>query len=191
MGFGEHRQNVHAEPRHRRDLTTAILILVALRQQRPRPMSTYELGLWIADDRDPPRPLSVIMKTLADDRYITRVADAGKRAGLWQITDRGLSSLEQRAASAAFAEAWLARHPNLSSDEIGVLICLLEHGDQTPGRLSEACSLLLSPVRTAVKKLVLRGMIQRTRRLATGYTLTLRGRATASRARDSRMPQAA
>src|SRR3546814_7703894 len=76
----------------RERISTAILVLVILRQNSPRAMSTYELGLWISDNQNPPRPLSVIIKTLASDGYILRSASAGKRAGLWTITPRGSSS---------------------------------------------------------------------------------------------------
>src|SRR3546814_9295171 len=54
----------------RERISTAILVLVILRQNSPRAMSTYELGLWISDNQNPPRPLSVIIKTLASDGYI-------------------------------------------------------------------------------------------------------------------------
>src|SRR3546814_8706504 len=60
----------------RERISTAILVLVILRQNSPRAMSTYELGLWISDNQNPPRPLSVIIKTLASDGYILRSASA-------------------------------------------------------------------------------------------------------------------
>src|SRR3546814_5733756 len=74
-------------------------------------MSTYELGLWISDNQNPPRPLSVIIKTLASDGYILRSASAGKRAGLWTITPRGSSSLCSRPEKCADATAWLNENP--------------------------------------------------------------------------------
>src|SRR3546814_16889040 len=73
----------------RERISTAILVLVILRQNSPRAMSTYELGLWISDNQNPPRPLSGIIKTLPSAGYILRSASAGKRAGYWTLPHPG------------------------------------------------------------------------------------------------------
>lgn len=165
----------------RAGLTTALLVLVVLQENFPKPMTTYELGLRVEDDKVPPRPISVIVKTLATDGYIARVADAGKRAALWCITERGANSLIQRGALRTAAEAWLARNPNYSDDEAAVLNALLGAENLTPNQMAECCGRSLSPMRTAVKKLALRGLIDRTDVIFTGYELTVHGRAAAQK----------
>jgi hypothetical protein len=141
-------------------------------------MSTYELGLWVRDGKG--RPLSVVVKTLAEDGYIVRQADAGKRAGLWCITQRGTDSLSNREEQWTAGDAWLAANPLYSLDEMNVLALLLVHGAQTPNQLAERLRLPLSPVRTAVKRLRLRLMIERPRNIFTGYCLTPAGQAVAN-----------
>src|SRR3546814_15526648 len=107
-------------------------------------MSTYELGLWISDNQNPPRPLSVIIKTLASDGYILRSASAGKRAGLWTITPRGSSSLCSRPEKCADATAWLNEHPCYSAHEYAVINSIFVRGNQSPKQLSDSCDLLIS-----------------------------------------------
>lgn len=162
-----------------RAVSTALLVLVTLKNRAPDPMSTYELGLWIIDNKIPPRPLSKIMKTLADDGYIVRTASAGKRAGLWAITERGLLSLQQRPKACQQAEEWLRANPNYSAQETAVLMSLLNNGSQSIGSLVETCSLLLSPVRTALKRLSLRKLAHKTVDVVTTYMLTPDGQNTA------------
>lgn len=170
-----HRIN-QREAEGRGGLTTALLVLCLLQRHAPRPLSTYEIGLWIRDNRDNPRPVSVIVKTLADDGYIIKQAESGKRAGLWAITDRGCASLVQRHALRVLGDEWLDQNPNLSIDEIAVLISLAAEPEQTPVRLCETVNKTISPVRTAIKRLLLRRLIARTENLFTGFALTSYGR---------------
>ena len=158
-----------------REASTLLLILVLLKRNHPRAMSTYEIGLAITDDKEPPRPLSILVKTLTKDEYVKRAGLIGKRAGEWRITDRGLLSLERRAEEAERASEWLDRNPNLSRDERCVMKALLEEGSQPPSRLAARCGMMQSPIRTALKKLDIRGLVRRTGPLKTLYVLTREG----------------
>lgn len=163
-----------------RDITTALLLLVALRRAHPRSLSTYQLGLAVVDDKDPPRPLSVLIKSLAKDRYIEKAADAGKRTGYWRISDHGLISLRRRAEAAAAAERWLETNPNYTEAERAVLESLSRHGPQAASRLSTTSGMLHSPVRTALKRLCLREVVRAPKPPATEYALTKLGAAEAA-----------
>ena len=156
----------------RNRITTAILVLVLLRQNCPRAMTTYELGLWISDNQCPPRPLSVIIKTLASDGYIVRAAAAGKRAGLWTITSRGQESLAAREEKSAAAAAWLIENPSYASEEFAVINSIFARGNQSPKQLADSCGMSISPVRTALKKLMLRGLVLKPGNPMDGYCLT-------------------
>lgn len=152
------------------------LILVLLRNSLPTPLSTYEIGLAIVDDKEPPRPMSVLIKTLKKDKYVRRTSLIGKRAGLWTITDLGIASLDRRPIATAAAQAWLQDHHNHGHDEIVVLRCLLEKGPLAASRLATVCGLLHSPVRTALKKLQIRGFVTHNRHPSSEYDLTREGR---------------
>lgn len=183
MGNGNSNSAANGKSFARDRITTAILVLVLLDQNHPNPMTTYELGLWITDNQTPPRPLSIIIKTLASDGYIARAAFAGKRAALWIITERGASSLSTRPAKRDAAIAWLNENPGYSRDEIAVMNNLLFGGNQSPTLLSENCSLPISPIRTALKKLILRKMVSKPRNPVDGYALTSHGRSLAGKMR--------
>lgn len=156
-----------------------LLILVLLHRNHPRPMSTYEIGLAITDDKEPPRPLSVLVKTLSKDKYIRRAALIGKRAGEWCITERGMLSLERRAEEARIAGEWLDANPNYSPDEQAVLSSLLISGPQSPSRLAVACGMMHSPIRTAIKRLELRDLVRDEGVEGPIYQLTSAGRESA------------
>jgi predicted transcriptional regulator len=159
-----------------RSISTMHLILVLLRDNLPRPLSTYEIGLAIVDDKEPPRPMSVLIKTLKKDKYVRRTSLLGKRAGLWTITDLGIASLERRPVATAVAQAWLRDHHNHGHDEIVVLRCLIEKGPLAASRLATICGLLHSPVRTALKKLQIRGFVMHRGSPSSEYDLTDEGR---------------
>jgi DNA-binding PadR family transcriptional regulator len=184
MGTGEDRISPAAADGTIREASTTLLVLVALKSCHPRPMSTYELGLAITDDKHPPRPLSVLIKTLKKDKYIERASLAGKRAGYWRITERGLDSLRRRPASAAEAAAWLVEHPNYTIPEQAVLRSLRTLGPQPASRLAASCGMLHSPIRTALKRLNLRRMVNAPRAPATEYALTSSGLKEAERLSD-------
>jgi DNA-binding MarR family transcriptional regulator len=171
MGNGD----ITTHEEERRSISTMHLILVLLRDNLPRPLSTYEIGLAVIDDKEPPRPMSVLIKTLKKDRYVVRTSLLGKRAGLWTITDRGIVSLQRRPDATRAAEEWLASHHNLGHDEIVILRCLLEHGPLAASRLATVCGLLHSPVRTALKKLTIRGFVAHRRLPSSEYALTVPG----------------
>jgi predicted transcriptional regulator len=95
---------------------TALLILVLLRDA-PRPLTTYEIGLEVCDDRIPPRPLSVIVKNLRKDGYVTSEGKASRRLCYWSITERGLQSLQMRDQATILARTYLALVPYRTSHE--------------------------------------------------------------------------
>lgn len=152
------------------------LILVLLRNNLPYPLSTYEIGLAIIDDKEPPRPISVLIKTLKKDGYVRRTSLLGKRAGLWTITERGIASLERRPNTTSAAQAWLAEHHNHGHDEIVVIRCLADNGALAASRISTMTGLLHSPVRTALKKLQIRGFVVHHAHPSSEYLLTASGR---------------
>lgn len=179
MGTASNRNAVKHAVRNRDSISTAILVLVLLESRSPQPMSTYQLGLWITDSRTPPRPLSVIIKTLASDGYICRAANAGKRAALWIITCRGEASLAARANKKRAALAWLDENPCYSADECAVLNSLFVHGSQSPKLLTQTCGRSISPIRTALKKLRIRDLALKPERAIEGYSLTELGKTVA------------
>lgn len=152
------------------------LILVLLRNNLPNTLSTYEIGLAVIDDKEPPRPISVLIKTLKKDGYVRRTSLLGKRAGLWTITERGMASLDRRPITTKAAEAWLAEHHNHSHDEIVVIRCLADNGPLAASRISTVTGLLHSPVRTALKKLQIRGFVLHREHPSSEYLLTPSGR---------------
>jgi DNA-binding MarR family transcriptional regulator len=172
----------------RDSISTAMLVLTVLRQNHPSPMTTYHLGLCVEDNRNPPRPLSMIMKTLSSDGYIVRAAAAGKRAALWMITQRGLISLDSRAEKWRAAEIWLEHNPCHSEHEIHIVRSLFRLGNQSPKHLSDTCRLAISPVRTALKKLVLRCLVERPVVPTDGYRLTEAGLTFARQVNVNRNP---
>lgn len=143
-------------------------------------MSTYEIGLAITDDKEPPRPLSVLVKTLTKDKYIKRAGLIGKRAGEWCITERGIQSLERRSDEARRAGLWLDSNPNYSDDEKCVMGTLLADGPQAPSRLAIVCGMMQSPIRTALKRLEIRGLVEHIAEVDSRYALTPRGRTCAA-----------
>jgi DNA-binding PadR family transcriptional regulator len=172
MGHGE----VHSDGEEGRSISTMHLILVLLADSAPEALSTYEIGLAIADDKHPPRPMSVLIKSLYGDKYVSKERRIGKRAALWTITERGLQSLSRRADATREAREWLSQHPNRSRDEDCVMRSLDRNGPQAASRLADTCGLLHSPVRTALKRLSLRGMVAHVARPVSEYRLTDVGR---------------
>lgn len=156
-------------------ISTALSILVVLEMNSTRPMSTYEIGLWVQDNKVPPRPLSVIMKTLAKDGYINRVALAGKRAALWGITPRGLQSLQKRSLKAGIARNILGLLPCFTREEVTVMKLLLEKAPLSITGMSDDSGHRVSTIRTAAKRLKMRRFIARSNRLKHGYALTING----------------
>lgn len=181
MGTGKLDTLATKIARQNAKITTALLVLVMLEQHHPRHLTTFELGLWIADVKDPPRPLSIIMKTLAHDGYIERHANAGKRTAFWRLSKRGAVSLQKRASEAALAAQIIALQPNLSAQELTILDCLVVQSPQTASGLTSTSGLLLSPIRTALKRLSMRSFIETASSPAGGYALTSRGRVIAQR----------
>lgn len=177
MGTGGH--HARAEAQGTREASTLLLILVLLHRNHPRAMSTYEIGLAITDDKEPPRPLSVLVKTLTKDKYIKRAGLIGKRAGEWCITERGIQSLERRSDEASRAGIWLDSNPNYSDDEKCVMTALLADGPQAPSRLAVVCGMMQSPIRTALKRLEIRGLVEHIAAVDSRYALTPRGRSCA------------
>ena len=66
MGHGD----IATQENETRSISTMHLVLVLLRNNLPRPLSTYEIGLAVVDDKEPPRPMSVLIKTLKKDGYV-------------------------------------------------------------------------------------------------------------------------
>lgn len=177
MGHGDY----HDAENEVRCISTMHLVLVLLRSSLPRPLSTYEIGLAVVDDKEPPRPMSVLIKTLSKDKYVERVSLLGKRAALWTITERGIVSLDRRIEATRTAEKWLFEHHNHGHDEKIVMTSLAMKGPQAASRLAANCGLLHSPVRTALKKLQLRGFVVHTKRPSSEYRLTEAGMTRASK----------
>lgn len=156
-------------------LTTALLILTMLKDQDNRPITAYELGLWIKDLRNPPRPLSIVLKNLVDDGYIQKVAVKGLRNGLWALTNRGHQSLFAKPHAVSEARIWLKLNKNLCSNELCLIKQLQEGGHQTVSELASACGLRMSPVKTALKKMIMREYVAKYDTLKQTYFLTESG----------------
>lgn len=137
---------------------TATLILAVL-HAAGRPMTTYELGLYVTDDHDPPRPLSVIVKSLVGDRYIRRAAKVGKRTISWVTDERGISSIERRPEVMRLASEILDKAANRTDQEIKTLEALRE-GAETLTQIIAATGLTTSPARTALRRLMRRGDVE-------------------------------
>lgn len=135
-------------------LTTAMLILVAVRMAG-RPLTTYEMGLDIVDDHDPPRPISVIVKSLAGDKYLKSAGRIGKRISLWDLDTRGHSSLLKRPELARKAEKWLIENPNSSKEERMVQE-MMESGNSSVAGIAAATGLTTSPIRTSMRRIMMR-----------------------------------
>lgn len=134
---------------------TAAMILAVLHASG-RPMTTYELGLYVTDDHIPPRPLSVIVKSLVGDKYIRRAAKVGKRTVSWLMDERGVSSIERRPEVMAMASAILAKAANRTEQETRV-IAALNAGAETLTKIIAETGLTTSPARTAIRRLMRRG----------------------------------
>src|SRR3546814_9768140 len=55
--------------------------------------------------------------------------------------------------------SWLNENPCYSAHEYAVINSIFVRGNQSPKQLSDSCDLLISPVRTALKKLIIRGLV--------------------------------
>lgn len=119
-------------------------------------MTTYELGLYVTDDHDPPRPLSVIVKSLVGDKYIRRAAKVGKRTVSWLMDERGISSIERRPEVMRLASEILGSSANRTEQETRV-VTALDSGAETLTQIIAATGLTTSPARTAIRRLIRRG----------------------------------
>jgi len=135
-------------------LTTAILVLVAVRMAG-RPLTTYEMGLDIIDDHEPPRPISVIVKSLAGDGYLVSAGRIGKRMSRWGLAPRGEASLEKRPDLARKAELWLIENPNSSDDE-RLVQSIMDRGTASVAGIAAATGLTTSPIRTSMRRIQMR-----------------------------------
>ncbi len=158
--------------------STSVLLLSVLNDYHPSPLSTYQLGLWVKDNHTPRRPISVVVKTLAQDGLVSRQSSAGKRTALWGLTERGLCSISKRAGQIRLAQLWISENPALGTVESHILRRLLDRSTISPNDLLRE-GFLLSPVRTAIKRLRLRDYISASPLIHGGYTLTSCGRAVA------------
>lgn len=120
-----------------------------------RPLTTYEMGLNIVDDHDPPRPISVIVKSLAGDKYLKSAGKTGKRMSRWDLDARGHSSLEKRPELARTAERWLIENPN-SSEEERLVQAIMDGGNNSVAAIAAATGLTTSPIRTSMRRIVMR-----------------------------------
>lgn len=166
----------HARQRQTANLTTAVLILLVLQKQKNNMMTTYDIGLWVFDLNHPPRPLSVIVKTLARDGYIESTGRAGKRRAFWRITNRGTLSLRNRKKIADAGRQFLINHPNLYAQEIVIMRYLLQSHSSTFNDIVSATALPLSKIRTGLKRLCLREFVETRTAQDAGYRLTAAGR---------------
>ncbi|WP_162815001.1 hypothetical protein [Erythrobacter aureus] len=142
-------------------------------------MTTYQMGLWVQDNQTPPRPISIIVKTLAQDGLISRFSSAGKRSARWVISDQGLESARKRATEIKIASLWVAENPNLNKLEAYILQRLLELPAITPQMLASEHGSQSSPIRTALKRLAMRGFIASTPIPHGGCKITPQGRSVA------------
>src|SRR3546814_12834492 len=91
----------------------------------------------------------------------------------------------------ANATAWLNEHPCYSAHEYAVINSIFVRGNQSPKQLSDSCDLLISPVRTALKKLIIRGLVVKPTNPMIGYSLTTAGHSIALDRRRQLMPESA
>lgn len=177
MGAGA-LQKIHSE-REAETFSTSLKLLALLEQNHPDPMTTYQMGLWVQDNQNPPRPISIIVKTLAQDGLITRFSSAGKRSVHWIISPQGLASAKKRAAEIKMASIWIAENPHLNPLEGFILRRLLQLPAATPRILASEHSSQPSPIRTALKRLAMRGFIASTTIPHGGCKITPQGRSVA------------
>src|SRR3546814_1373255 len=71
--------------------------------------------------------------------------------------------------------SWLNENPCYSAHEYAVINSIFVRGNQSPKQLSDSCDLLISPVRTALKKLIIRGLVVKPTNPMIGYSLTTAG----------------
>jgi hypothetical protein len=131
-------------------------MILAVLHAAGRPMTTYELGLYVTDDHDPPRPLSVIVKSLVGDKYIRRSAKVGKRTISWLMDERGIASIERRPEVMRIAADILAMASNRTDQEKRV-VHALRAGAETLTQIIADTGLTTSPTRTAIRRLMRRG----------------------------------
>lgn len=144
--------------KQRRSTSTPLMVL-ALIERTGRPMSTYEMGLHVCDDRPIPRPLSKIVRSLARDGYLESHAKQGRRTSLWTITEQGLNSLSKRSAEASKAFENLDPVKCMTAEEIAV-IGLLNDGPSNLSALCDSAGISPGKARTALKRLVMRGNVR-------------------------------
>jgi hypothetical protein len=152
--MGSASKNQNAAARRPKELTTAMLVMVAIRAAG-RPLTTYEMGLVVRDDHVPPRPISVIVKGLAKDEYLRSTGLSGKRMARWDLADRGRASLERRPDAARSAAEWIARNPNMPDDERAIRDAMLE-GALNVAQLANVTRMTTSPIRTAMRRIAMR-----------------------------------
>ena len=145
--IADHKSDAGERPR---ELTTATLVLVAIRNAQ-RPLTTYELGLDICDNHYPPRAISVIVKSLAKDKYLVAAAKRGKRAAEWALTERAYQSLLRRVLIVKMAEEWIRSRSNLTQEEKSVM-CAKGKGAKTYPQISAITGLRSSSIRTSLKR---------------------------------------
>lgn len=140
-------------------ITTAMLILTAI-SLAGRPLTTYEIGLDVRDDHEPPRPLSVIVKSLTKDGYLRSAGRTGKRISRWELTERGVSSLLRREQAYAVAERTIRSGSALGPDE-RLITTALSNGAVTIADMGAMTGLTTSPIRTALRRISMRNALRR------------------------------
>src|SRR3546814_17895800 len=71
--------------------------------------------------------------------------------------------------------AWLNENPCYSAHEYAVINSIFVRGNTSPKQLSDSCDLLISPVRTALKKLIIRVLVVKPTKPMIGYSLKTAG----------------
>lgn len=134
-------------------------MVLALLEKTGRPMSTYEMGLHVYDDRPEPRPLSVIVRSLSRDGYLEAHAKHGRRTSLWRITEQGRMSIGKRPREVRQALRLIEQAPSMTDEEKSVLRLI----KRRPAILCEISSKTKIPtgkVRTALKRLIMRHNVE-------------------------------
>ena len=131
------------------------LMVLALIHDKGRAMSTYEMSLHVGDNRENPRPLSVIVRSLSRDGYLESHAKHGRRTSLWRLTEQGEQSVIKRSKEVSNALRIIQREPCMTDQEKSVMRCLKRH----PSSVCEIAAKTKLPsgkVRTALKRLLIR-----------------------------------
>ena len=141
-------------PKGKTEPTTPLMVL-ALLDRAGRPMSTYEMSLHVCDQRENPRPLSIIVRSLSRDGYLEAHSKRGRRTSLWRLTDQGRQSVAKRDREAKAALRIIDRKPCMTDHEKTVLR-VIKRKPAILCEISIKTGLPTGKVRTALKRLILR-----------------------------------